>query len=249
MPYVLLGRLRSVRRSSWVEELERRQQRICETLNSARRAWFLRLVGGACRWWPLFCILWGSWGSSKASWSSSKASRNFGCTLDVSYWQQLEQLRQLRRVGQRTRDGEKSCDGFSSCDGINWIIATIDYLVGGLEHFLFFHILGTCSNPNWFSYFSEGLVNHQPATSVSKNLRCRCREGFLHPAPQDAPVAAPENRMWGALGGIGNSWYHHGKVDLPMSLKSPNWVKNTIDPTLSGLMIDWRFSKMCCIQK
>jgi len=35
-------------------------------------------------------------------------------------------------------------------------------LVGGLEHFWFFHILGN-NNPNWLSYFSEGRVNHQPA--------------------------------------------------------------------------------------
>ena len=34
-------------------------------------------------------------------------------------------------------------------------------LVGGLEHFLFSHILGIIS-PNWRSYFSEGWPNHQP---------------------------------------------------------------------------------------
>ena len=34
-----------------------------------------------------------------------------------------------------------------------------DILVGGLEHFLFFHMLGIFgnNNPNWLSYFSEGL--------------------------------------------------------------------------------------------
>jgi hypothetical protein len=88
-----------------------------------------------------------------------------------------------------------------------------------LEHFLLNHILGTCSNPNWFSYFSEGLVNHQPATIVSKNLGCRCREGFLHPAPQDAPVAAPETRMWGApLGGLGTH-------DITMARWISPWVR------------------------
>ena len=37
------------------------------------------------------------------------------------------------------------------------------FLVGGLEHFLFFHILGIGNNhANWLSYFSEGL---KPPTS------------------------------------------------------------------------------------
>ena len=35
-------------------------------------------------------------------------------------------------------------------------------LVGGLEHFLFSHILGISNHPNWRSYFSEGWPNHQP---------------------------------------------------------------------------------------
>ena len=35
------------------------------------------------------------------------------------------------------------------------------YLVGGLEHFLFSHSVGN-NNPNWLSYFSEGL---KPPTS------------------------------------------------------------------------------------
>ena len=30
-------------------------------------------------------------------------------------------------------------------------------LFGGLEHVLFFHILGMENHPNWLSYFSEGL--------------------------------------------------------------------------------------------
>ena len=35
------------------------------------------------------------------------------------------------------------------------------YLVGGLEHFLFFHIFGTVI-PIDFHIFQRGLVNHQP---------------------------------------------------------------------------------------
>ena len=38
--------------------------------------------------------------------------------------------------------------------GLYW---DISWLVGGLEHFLFSHILA-----NWLSYFSEGWPNHQP---------------------------------------------------------------------------------------
>ena len=37
-------------------------------------------------------------------------------------------------------------------------------LVGGLEHFLFSHILGCSSSQLTNSYFSEGWPNHQPAT-------------------------------------------------------------------------------------
>ena len=53
------------------------------------------------------------------------------------------------------------------------------YLVGGLEHFLFFHILGTIT-PNWFSYFSDGW-NHQPANrgcpiAMLDSQRCRTGE-------------------------------------------------------------------------
>ena len=36
------------------------------------------------------------------------------------------------------------------------------YLVGGFEHFLFFHILGMSSSQLTHSYFSEGQVYHQP---------------------------------------------------------------------------------------
>ena len=35
-------------------------------------------------------------------------------------------------------------------------------LVGGLEHFLFSHILGCDHHPNWLSHFSEGWPNYQP---------------------------------------------------------------------------------------
>ena len=38
-------------------------------------------------------------------------------------------------------------------------------LVGGLEHFLFFHILGMSSSQLTNSYFSEGQVYHQPDES------------------------------------------------------------------------------------
>ena len=35
-------------------------------------------------------------------------------------------------------------------------VGTMYLLVGGLEHFLFFHLLGRKNHPNWLSYFSEG---------------------------------------------------------------------------------------------
>ena len=38
-------------------------------------------------------------------------------------------------------------------------------LVGGLEHFLFSHILGISSSQLTNSYFSEGWLNHQPEVS------------------------------------------------------------------------------------
>ena len=61
-------------------------------------------------------------------------------------------------------------------------------LVGGLEHFLFFHILGIIY-PNWLSYFSEGL---KPPTRNSTWAylnyvqftwdHCRTSwDGFCHP--------------------------------------------------------------------
>ena len=42
-----------------------------------------------------------------------------------------------------------------------------DILVGGLEHFLFFHISGMSSSyhPNWFSYFQRGW-QHQPEAII-----------------------------------------------------------------------------------
>ena len=44
----------------------------------------------------------------------------------------------------------------------NGNITWIEYLVGGLEHDLFFHILGMSSSQLTSSYFSEGWLNHQP---------------------------------------------------------------------------------------
>jgi hypothetical protein len=41
-------------------------------------------------------------------------------------------------------------------------ISSISLLVGGLEHFFIFPFSWECHNPNWFSYFSEGWLNHQP---------------------------------------------------------------------------------------
>ena len=37
----------------------------------------------------------------------------------------------------------------------------IQCLVGGLEHFLFFHMLGMSSSQLTHSYFSDGVVYHQ----------------------------------------------------------------------------------------
>ena len=40
--------------------------------------------------------------------------------------------------------------------------ASNSYLIGGLEHFFFLHILGLSSSQLTFIFFQRGLVNHQP---------------------------------------------------------------------------------------
>ena len=40
-------------------------------------------------------------------------------------------------------------------------LSSHSYLIGGLEHFLFFHILGTII-PSDFHIFQRGRLNHQP---------------------------------------------------------------------------------------
>ena len=49
---------------------------------------------------------------------------------------------------------------------ISTIVEDNSCLVGGLEHFLFFHIYiyiyWECHHPNGLSYVSEGLIYHQP---------------------------------------------------------------------------------------
>ena len=49
--------------------------------------------------------------------------------------------------------------------------------------FLFFHILGMSSSQLTNSYFSEGLLNHQPDKLSKGDLgRCRCKMPVLHPS-------------------------------------------------------------------
>ena len=53
----------------------------------------------------------------------------------------------------------------------------LQYLVGGLEHFLFFHLLGN-NHPNWLSYASEGFVYHQPDRVSQYGFTTYRRYGF-----------------------------------------------------------------------
>ena len=70
------------------------------------------------------------------------------------------------------------------------------YLVGGLEHFLFFHILGMSSFQLMNSYFSEGLVA-QPPTRLRLKLCFFCRLAMFDLSKQCPKVLTPRSlRNW-----------------------------------------------------
>ena len=53
-------------------------------------------------------------------------------------------------------------------------------LVGGLEHFLFFHILGMSSSQLTNSYFSEGWPNHQPVNPWAEKPSLPAASPLVH---------------------------------------------------------------------
>jgi len=52
------------------------------------------------------------------------------------------------------------------------------YLVGGLEHFLFFHILGIIIPTDEIIFFRGAGLNHQPDIVSPKNVEWSSRDGI-----------------------------------------------------------------------
>ena len=62
-------------------------------------------------------------------------------------------------------------DGKALLKDKNWTATNNPELVGGLEHFSFFHILGMSSSQLTKSNFSEGWLNHQSVVNLPKFAR------------------------------------------------------------------------------
>ena len=80
--------------------------------------------------------------------------------------------------------------------------------IGGLEHFLFFHSVGN-NNPNWLSYFSEGL---KPPGSISlrwANATTATQPRTLRSLPRIASLAASRDESdMKRCGGVPAVCYH-----------------------------------------
>ena len=76
------------------------------------------------------------------------------------------------------------------------------YLVGGLEHFLFSHILGIVTPTD--EYFSEGL---KPPTSIDGkrfgNMKGYTRQGLTHLTISSCNLTPENNSCWMNLGRLG----------------------------------------------
>ena len=87
-----------------------------------------------------------------------------------------------------------------------------EFLVGGLEHFLFFHIYIYIGNnhPNWLSYFSEGL---KPPTSFVWDC---LNNGGLRPCDNDciSQEVCGDIQVF-----VANSGYSSWKIVLVYNIK------------------------------
>ena len=95
-----------------------------------------------------------------APWESVPSAREVVAQLQAL---RVRRAPTARKMGEIFFDEDYDLFGYNDCYRYlhhHYIIIIICSLVGGLDHFLFFHSVGN-NHPNWLSYFQRGW-NHQP---------------------------------------------------------------------------------------